>query len=98
GVDWGRRGRNERGVRGAGCRWPGQKELGTEGGRGEGADRGEGLIVEDRAPMRPAVICLEYAARGRAGVINVRLPRHASDGADPVAHRADVTIPKLVKD
>src|SRR5262249_4761087 len=67
-------------------------------GNGERADRGDGLIVEDRAPMRPAVSCLEYPARGRAGVINVGLPRHASDGADPVAHRADVTIPKLVKD
>src|SRR5262249_34072187 len=65
---------------------------------GERADRGDGLIVEDGLPMRAAVSCLEDAARGRTGVIDVRLPRHAGDGADPVPNRADVAIPQLVND
>src|SRR5262249_58361505 len=81
-----------------GFAWPGQTDVGVRWRKGEGADRGDGLIVEDGLPMRAAVSCLEDAARGRTGVIDVRLPRHAGDGADPVPNRADVAIPQLVND
>src|SRR5690349_10980382 len=56
------------------------------------ANGGDGLLVEHRVPMDTAVGRLPESTRCRAGVVRVRVARHAGDGGDTVPLRTDVAV------
>ena len=57
---------------------------------GDGADGGDGLVVEDRLPVHAAVGRLPDAAGRGGGVVGERIAGHAAGAADaPAGRRAD---------
>src|SRR5262249_33521825 len=67
--------------------------VGGGGGDGEGADGGDGLLVEDRLEVEAAVGGLPDSPRGGCGVVDERVARHARDATDaPARGGADGAI------
>ena len=67
------------------------------GGRraGEGSDRRNAPIVEDRVPGQPAIDGLPHPTRRGAPVVGHRIADHAGDGAHPIADRPNVAALEL---
>ena len=60
-------------------------DVGVRGRQSDGADRGGGLVLEDRLPGVAAVHGLEYATGGRADVVHAGLTGDADRGGHATA-------------